>query len=202
MASWWSITVPPQFQDITAESVKNPAFQASLENIRAKGGEASARFWASDTTGVLALDSTFAGMPNSLAVLDGFENGARRTSYGTGKEHSYTADKDGHFIVGHQHATSSDGVEMWLQRWTGRGTDGALHSLGVVCNGDEAACKAVLASVKLERKEFVLLSDIPASSEGASGTIAEKAGYITGLAMMGGFLVYALWKARQRSRAA
>ena len=201
MASWWSITVPPTFQDVTAEAMANPAFQASLDKIKGEGGTVKAQFWASETSVVLALDSAFADMPNSLAVMEGFENGARKSSYGTGKEHSYRVDKDGYFLIGHQHATNSAGEVMWTQRWTGRGTDGALHSLGVACTGEEAGCKAVLATVKVDPKSFVLQSNIPASAK-SDRDVAYMIGYAVGAGMVALFVVYALVKARQRARAA
>jgi hypothetical protein len=200
MASWWSITVPPAFQDVTKEALENPAFQASLDKIKAEGGTVKAQFWASEDTVVLALDSRFSDMPNSLAVLEGFENGARKSSYGAGKEHSYRSDKDGYFLIGHQHATNTAGEVMWTQRWTGRGTDGALHSLGVACTGTETTCKAVLATVKVDPKTFVLQSSIPASAK-SERDIAYVIGYAVGAAMVLAFVLYALAKARQRSRA-
>ena len=198
MASWWSITVPPTFQDVTAEAMANPAFQASLDKIKKEGGTVSAQFWASEDSVVLALDSRFPDMPKSLAVLEGFENGARKSSYGTGTEHSHRTEKTEFFLIGHQHATNSAGEVMWTQRWTGRGTDDALHSLGVACTGTEATCKAVLATVKVEPTSFVKLSSLPAKGE---RDIAYTIGYSVGAGLVLVFVLYALAKARQRARA-
>src|SRR4051812_35236651 len=127
MPSWWSLKIPPGFNDVTAEAMQNPAFKASLDKMTAEGGTVAAHFWTNEDSVVLAIDASFAEMPNTMATLDGFEAGARKTSYGTGKEHSYTLDKDAHFYVAHQHATNSAGQVMWSTRTTGRGTDGALH---------------------------------------------------------------------------
>ncbi|MBL9013468.1 MAG: hypothetical protein JNL83_04780 [Myxococcales bacterium] len=201
MASWWSITVPPEFQDVTAQAMTDPAFQASLDEIGKSAGTVDAQFWSSETSVILALDSRFGDMPNSLAVLEGFENGARTSTYGSGKEHSYRVDKDGYFLISHQHATNSAGEAMWTQRWTGRGTDGALHSLGVACTGDELGCKGVLAKVKVDPKSFVLQSDIPATTK-SGRDVAYTIGYAVGGAMVLAFVLYARAKARQRSRAA
>lgn len=199
MASWWSITVPPGYEDITAEAMKNPAFKAGLDKVKGEGGEVTAQFWSGETAGVLALDSTFADMPKSLAVLDGFESGARKTSYGSGKEHEYKVDKDGYFVIGHQHATSSSGDEMWLQRWTGRGTDGALHSLGVVCTGTDTVCKPLLSTVKVDPKQFVLLSSLPAGD--TENTTAYKIGYAVGVGLVLALFVGIFAKLRERKKA-
>ena len=199
MASWWTITVPPAFQDVTAEAMANPAFKASLDKIKLEGGTVTAQFWANEESVVLALDSRFGDMPNSLAVMEGFENGARKTSYGTGKEHSYRTDRDGYFLIAHQHATSSSGDEMWLQRWTGRGTDGALHSLGVVCTGTDTVCKPLLSTIKVDPKEFVLLSNLPAS--GGSADYAYKIGYAVGVGLVLAVFAGIYSKIRDRKRA-
>ena len=198
MASWWTITVPPAFEDVTKEAMTDPSFQASLEKIKGAGGTVNAQFWASEDTVVLALDSRFPDMPKGLAVLEGFENGARKSSYGTGKEHSHRMEKTEFFLVGHQHATNSAGEVMWTQRWTGRGTDDALHSLGVACTGTEATCKAVLAAVKVDPQSFVKLSSLPAKPARDS---AYAIGYAVGAGLVLVFVVYALVRARKRARA-
>lgn len=201
MASWWTITVPAGFEDVTAQAMKNPAFKAGLDKVSEQGGTTEAHFWSSDATVVLALDSRFGDMPNSLAVLDGFESGARKTSYGTGKEHGYSVDKDGVFVLGHQHATSSSGEEMWIERWTGRGKDGALHSLGVICTGPDTTCKPLLSTVKVDPKTFVLLSDIPAGDNDRESTTAYRIGYAVGVALVLAVFAAIYAKIRERKRA-
>lgn len=196
MARWWTITVPPQFQDITAEAMQEPAFKAGIDKIKTSGGTAVVQFWADDTTALLTLDSTFADMPASRAVIDGFENGARKASYGSGKELAYSVETDAFFVVARQHAKGSSGEEMWMQRWTARGTDDALHSLGIVCTGTETACKPLLGSVKVDPKDFVKLSSLR-SGDGS----AYRIGYGVGVGLVCAFFVAVFMKIRQRRRA-
>lgn len=197
MASWWTITVPPGFQDVTAEAMQNPAFKASLDKMTVAGGTVTAHFWTNEDSVVLVLDASFADMPNTMETLDGFEAGARKTSYGTGTEHAYTVEKDAFFIISHQHATNSAKEVMWSNRWTGRGTDGALHSVGATCSGNEGTCKAALATVKVDSKDFVKLSSLGSADNGA----AYRIGYAVGVGLVCALLIGVYAKTRARKRA-
>jgi hypothetical protein len=199
MATWWTITIPPTFKDVSADAATQAAFKGQVDKVRQAGGDLDFHIYSSDGPDVLiVLDSTFGDMPQKVSVLEGFESGARKTSYGTGKELDYTTSRTDTFIVGKQHAMATGNVEAWYQRWTGAGTDGKLHSLGVACIGPEATCKGTLASVAVESASFKKLAALSTDPEHDS---AYAIGYAVGGGLVVLLLLGALVKARSRARA-
>src|SRR3954468_8564976 len=103
MATWWTITIPPSFKDETAEA--SAMFKSKLDAITKAGGTSDVHVYATeDGAALIVLDASFADMPQKLSVIQGFESGARKTSYGSGHEIDYTTSRTETFVIGKQHA--------------------------------------------------------------------------------------------------
>src|SRR4051812_9501532 len=115
MATWWTIQIPPTLTDVTAEGSQQPAIKGKLAAIKQQGGTVDLHIYQAEdaSTALLVLDASFGDMPQKLEVIEGFESGARKTSYGTGKELDYTTSRTDTFIIAKQHAVQSNNVEGW-----------------------------------------------------------------------------------------
>jgi hypothetical protein len=193
----WSVTVPKGWTDVTEASEKLPAVQAMKQQIESKHGSVAFTFYqdeAGDTAFI--LDSTFTGASGALAVLTGFETGARG-SFGDGhRETTYVQSRTPKLMVGTQRVMADDQLLM-TKRFSGFVEGDKLRAIAITCTGGTAICDPIIDSLAVDTTGFRTL----ASLDDGTGMTPYQIGYLTGgllVMCVGG---YALVKARRRAQA-
>jgi hypothetical protein len=192
----WAVTVPKGWTDVTEASEKLPAVQAMKQQIESKSGSAAFTFYQ-DEAGNTAfiLDSTFTGASGALAVLTGFEKGARG-SFGDGhRETTYVQSRLPRLMVGEQRVMADEQLLM-TKRFSGFVGD-KLRAIAITCTGGTAICDPIIASLAVDTTGFRELSSL----DDGTGMTPYQIGYLTGgllVMCVGG---YALVKARRRAKA-
>ena len=193
----WSVTVPKGWTDVTQASEKLPAVQAMKQQIESKSGSVAFTFYQ-DEAGNTAfiLDSTFTGASGAIAVLTGFEKGARG-SFGDGhRETTYVQSRTPKLMVGTQRVMADDQLLM-TKRFSGFVEGDKLRAIAITCSGGTVICDPIIDSLAVDPTGFRDLSSL----DDGTGMTPYQIGYLTGgllVMCVGG---YALVKARRRAKA-
>jgi hypothetical protein len=197
MARWWTIKIPSGYTDITEEAKQLPQMAKVLQQTHDKGGVLDMSLYQSDAAGnLIVLDTSFRDMPASKATLDGFEEGARGTSFGAGRQLTYHVDYTPTMVVGTQQTSTPDGAIVWHKRWTGFGKDEQLKSLAIGCTGTKDICQPIFDSVTVDTTGFRTTASLAASDSSAT---AERIGYYVGGALAVAVVVAVVTKLKKSS---
>ena len=201
MARWWTITIPSGYSDITEQAKQAPQMATLLQKTREKGGVLEMQLHQSEAgENLIILDSTFRDLPATKATLDGFEEGARRSSFGTGRQLTYHVDNTPTMIVGTQQTSAPDGAIVWHKRWSGFGKDGQLKSLAIGCTGTKETCQPIFDSVVVEPFQFTSVASL-AKSEGGNEDTAYKIGQAVGVGLVCMIVLALVARSRKKSAA-
>lgn len=197
MPRWWSISLPPDFKDVSLEASKSPQVIAMLES-RQRVGEATMQVYRSSEGVVLfVVDHTNTKYPAvSKGELERREETERASNASEGHEISYRQNETHHLVVGTQKATV--GQTMTLQkRWTGIATDDSMRALMVLCTGPEHTCESLVGTVVVDESGFQALSALhPVTGEDLASMLALGA---AGIGLLGAFFV--MFRRRRRTAA-
>ncbi|MBA3465226.1 MAG: hypothetical protein H0T46_35170 [Deltaproteobacteria bacterium] len=202
MARWWTITIPSGYTDVTEEAKQAPQMAQVLQKTREKGGVLEMQLHQSaDGENLIVLDSTFRDMPVTKATLDGFEEGARGTSFGTGRQLTYHIDYTPTMVVGTQQTSAPDGTIVWHKRWTGFGKDEQLKSLAIGCTGTKETCQPIFDSVIVEPFQFKAVASLAKGSSGGGDDTAYKIGQAVGVGLVCAIVLALVARSRKKSAA-
>lgn len=200
MARWWTIKIPSGYTDITEEAKQAPQMAAVIKKTQDKGGTLEMQLHQSDAgENLIVLDTTFRDMPVTKATLDGFEEGARGTSFGAGRQLTYHIDYTATMVVGTQQTSTPDGAIVWHKRWTGFGKDEQLKSLAIGCTGTKETCQPIFDSVIVEPFQFKAVASLAKGDSGGDDT-AYRIGKAVGVGLV--FVIVAAVIARSRKKSA
>ena len=175
----WTMPVPADWTDTTAQMKNTPAILAMKRQITGKGGTFSASTFSSPDGATLFVATIEVAMPETLSGVLAYERGARDSSKQAGREASYREERTDTTLNATQRIAGL-GVPIVVKRFIGMLESGGLRAVNVTCYGEPTICDPLIAAASVDTPAYAPLERL-----GEPRTpLSYKLGAFTGMVLL------------------
>ncbi|MBA3465225.1 MAG: hypothetical protein H0T46_35165 [Deltaproteobacteria bacterium] len=158
----WTLPMGPEWKDITAEAMTDPAIAAAAKAVRDKGGTFDAKAYNDDANVLFIAVIDVPDIGHTMAELKAFESSAHRRANEAGKPLDYRPERTD-LTLGSTELVQGPDSTIHTRRIAGFVKGAGLRAVTFNCYGETPRCELLLASASLDTSAFVKLSTIDAS---------------------------------------
>ena len=191
----WTLPMGPEWKDVTAEALQEPAIVATAKTIRDKGGTFDGKAYTDGTNALFVVVMDMPDIGHTMAELKAFESAAHQRANQAGKPLDYKVENT-ETTLGSTERVEGKQETINTRRIAGFLDGAGMRAVSFNCYGDGPRCEQLLASASIDTSSFVKLSSIDATpKEGKLRLVFVIACCVVGLLLVA---AYGIMKRRRQ----